>query len=177
MINYSDLGLSINKTRSSFKFQDLEIEISNYLPIKDKYDLVMATIQKSKEGLYYNALKLNMFFKLHLIYMYTNIVFSQSDYADEAKVYDELVCSGLMDAFFKVFPVEEYNTLLTLVQEVAGDIITAERSAGAVIQSLIQDLPGNATKAVETLKEINPDSFKSLLEAANAMKGGKPFIE
>jgi hypothetical protein len=177
MINYSDLGLSVNKTRSSFKFQDLEIEISNYLPIRDKYDLVMTTIQKSKEGLYYNVIKLNMFFKLHLIYMYTDIVFSQSDYADEAKVYDELVCSGFMDAFLKAFPTEEYNTLLTLVQDVASDVAATERSAGAVVQSLIQDLPGNASKAVETLKEINPDSFKSLLEAANAMKGGKPLVE
>ena len=48
-INYKALGLTVDKSWSTFDFNGIEIEISNYLPAQDKYDLIMTTIQKSFE--------------------------------------------------------------------------------------------------------------------------------
>ena len=35
---------------STFKFNDTEIEVYNYLSAEDKYELVMLTLQKAREG-------------------------------------------------------------------------------------------------------------------------------
>ena len=64
-INYADLQLRVDKSVSTFDFNGQTIEVLNYLPIEDKYDLVMVTLQKSEENGGYNPLKMDMY--LHLL--------------------------------------------------------------------------------------------------------------
>ena len=174
-IKYEDLNLQVDKTRSTFTFGDTEIEYSNYLPASDKYDLIMVTLQKSFEDGYYNAFKLNMYFDLHLVYLYTNIVFSKDKLADEARLYDELVSCGFIAALKNALPQHEIQELQDFIYEVGRARIQSSTSAGGVIQSIIQDLPKNAQKAIDLMKEINPDQFKELMDMANSLKGGKPI--
>lgn len=163
-INYKDLGLTVDKSRSTFDFNGIEIEISNYLPIQDKYDLIMITLQKSYEDFYYNDIKLDLFFKLNLLYAYTNIIFSKEDREDEAKLYNEVVSSGLMDTFLNNFNETEYQSLRALLTSLVKSCSEAKRSIVSLARDAIENLPGNMQKAVESLREINPDQVKQLME-------------
>lgn len=75
-IAYSTLKLKTDDSVNTFEFQGKTIEVLKYLKIEDKYDLVMITLQKAEENGIYNQLKLDMFFHLHLVYMYTNLSFT-----------------------------------------------------------------------------------------------------
>ena len=76
-ISYAKMNLKVDTTVNHFDFKGNEIEVLQYLPAADKYDFIMLTLQKSEEDGIYNENKLDMYFHLHLIYMYTNISFTE----------------------------------------------------------------------------------------------------
>ena len=90
-VTYASLKLKVDNSSFTFDFNGNQIEVLKYLPIDSKYDLVEVTLQKSKESNgYYNPLKVDMYFHLHLVYMYTNISFTDKQREDEAKLYDTI---------------------------------------------------------------------------------------
>ena len=48
-VNYTSLKLKTDNSVKTFQFHDTNIDVLQYLPIEDKYDLVMITLQKAKE--------------------------------------------------------------------------------------------------------------------------------
>ena len=87
-VSYASLKLKTNTEVTTVDFNDTKIEILKYLPVSDKYDLIMATLSKAAEDVLYNPLKVDMYFHLHLVYMYTNISFTDKQREDELKLYD-----------------------------------------------------------------------------------------
>ena len=73
-VSYASLKLKINEETTKINFKDTEIEVLNYLPIDDKYSLISITLQKAQEENVYSPVLLDMFFHLHLVYLYTNII-------------------------------------------------------------------------------------------------------
>ena len=49
-VTYSSLKLKINEEIKEIDFNGNKIEVKQYLPIRDKIDLVDITLQKSKEN-------------------------------------------------------------------------------------------------------------------------------
>jgi len=46
-VSYANMKLKVNTQVKTFKFGGQDIEVLQYLPAKDKYDLLMITLQKS----------------------------------------------------------------------------------------------------------------------------------
>ena len=90
MKKYSELNLSIKRDTITVQTPCGEIEVLAFLPIEDKNDLIEITLQKSLEDGIYNELKMEMYFHLYIIYMYTNSEFTEEERADEVKLYNEL---------------------------------------------------------------------------------------
>ena len=68
-VSYASLKLKVDKSIETFDFNENKIEVLKYLPIEEKYDLIMITLQKAEQDGIYNAALLDMYFHLHLIYM------------------------------------------------------------------------------------------------------------
>ena len=79
-VSYANLKLKVNTDVKTFKVGDAEVEVLQYLPYQDKYDLVMLTLQNAEEKGIYNPIKLDRYFNLYLVYMYTNINFTEKMY-------------------------------------------------------------------------------------------------
>ncbi|MBR3673899.1 MAG: hypothetical protein IKN65_06445 [Clostridia bacterium] len=94
-MKYSELNLSQNTDVNFVKIGDTEIEVLQYLPIEDKIDLIDIALQNAKENGIYDEMKLDMYFNLYLVFMYTNLEFSDEERADLAKLYDELESNGV----------------------------------------------------------------------------------
>ena len=77
-VSYANMKLKMNTDVNTFDFCGQKIEVLKYLPAQDKYDLLMITLQKSLENGIYNDFKLNFYFELNLVYMYTNISFTEN---------------------------------------------------------------------------------------------------
>ena len=85
-VSYANLKLKVDTSVDTFDFNNQTIEVLKYLPIEDKYDLIMITLQKAEEDGIYNDIKLDMYFHLNLVYMYTILSFTEKQKENEAKI-------------------------------------------------------------------------------------------
>ena len=173
MISYANMKLKPVTTTHKFEWNGNEIEVLDYLPVEDKYDLIMITLQKSLEDGYYNPVKIDEFFHLHLIYMYTNINFTEKQKEDEHKLYDSLKSNGLIDAFIEQMNEFDYSELFNMLDDTKRELIEYKRSTSALIQSLVSDLPKQAEAMKNIMDNFDPNKYKEVLNFAKAANGGR----
>lgn len=164
LINFSNIDFekSINKMNKNIHFNGSDIQIVNYLSASDKYDFIMITLQKAYENGIYNPFKLNMYFNLHIVYMYTNIIFDSDVRADENTLFDILNRSGLIDAVKAEIDQKELETLWNFINETGTLLFNIQGSFLHTLSNLAQELPGKIEAATATLKNLNPDLLSNL---------------
>lgn len=173
MVSYASMKLKINNQTKTLNWNGQQIEIKEYLSIEDKYDLIMVALQKSFEDGYYNPIKLDMYFHLYLIYMYTNISFTDKQREDEFKIYDVLKSNGFIDAFLNILDDDEYNDLYSLLIEAKDEITQCKQSVVSLVQGLIADLPKQAEAMSKILDNFDPEKYQNVIEFAKAANGGR----
>ena len=172
--SFASMKLKINDKVNEFDFNGFKIEVQQYLPIEDKIDLVQVALQKAEEDGIYNEALLDVFFNLNIIYLYTNISFTDKQKEDEFKLYDLMQCNGLIPQVIANMQEDEYNMLLDYMERIRKDRLKYKQTAASVIQSLVQDLPGNAQAAAEIVEKFNPEQYQAVVDFAAAANGGVP---
>ena len=172
-VSYANLKLKTVDEVKVFDFNGTKIEVKQYLPIEDKYDLVMVTLQKSLEDGIYNPIKIDMYFHLNMVYMYTNLSFTDKQKENEMKIYDCLESNFFINAMLAEIPEEEYTNLYEYMQDIIGDTLNYKNTAGAVIQSFINDLPKNAEIASNIVDSFDKDKYKEVIEFAKYANAGR----
>lgn len=167
-ISYAKMNLKVDTTVNHFDFKGNEIEVLQYLPAADKYDFIMLTLQKSEEDGIYNENKLDMYFHLHLIYMYTNISFTEKQREDEYKLYDAMQSNGLIDAVIEHMPAVEYEMLQTQVNVMVERLTAHHHSVSALVQKIVSDLPRNAEAAAQMVDGFDKEKYQNVLRLAAA---------
>ena len=169
IINYNDLGLTKSKEVRIFKWNNKDIEIVKYLPIDAKYDIVMITLQEAYEEGIYNPVKLDKFFHLNLVFMYSNLVFTDEDRQDTDKLYDELKSSGFMDKFLQNINEEDYTEML----EDIDTIIKAKSGFSGIVKKLVDDLPAQAEAMQNIVNNFDSNKYQAVVDFAKAANGGR----
>ena len=173
-MKYSDLKLKINIETNIAKIKDgTEIEVLQYLPMEDKIDLIQIALQKSLENGVYNDMKLDMYFNLYIIYMYTNIEFTPEERNDEFKLYDELQSNDTIISVIGAMEDSEYDDLLNYLENLRESNTNYKMSAAALFQSFIQDMPKNAQAAADIVDHFDKDKYKQVVDFAKAANGGR----
>ena len=172
-VSYANLKLKTDTSFNTFDFQGQTIEVLNYLPIEDKYDLVMVALQNSEENGIYNPVKLDMYFHLYIMYMYTNLSFTEKQKFNEQKLYDALKSNGLIDLVLDHMNETEYADLYTYIMKYQEDVLDYRNTAGAVLQSVIQDLPKNAQMAADIVNNFDKSKYQAVVDFATAANGGR----
>lgn len=172
-VSYANMKLKVNTDVNTFEFCGQKIEVLKYLPAQDKYDLLMITLQKSLEDGMYNEFKLNLYFELNLVYLYTNISFTEKQREDELKLYDNLKSNGFFDKFFEALDENEYNELFEQLNAIKEASIYSRTNIGSIINQLIENLPANAETAAKIVENFNPEQFKAVVDFATYANGGR----
>ena len=163
-INFNEIDCkqSINKENKIINFNGSEIRVLNYLSAYDTYDLIMVTLQKAFEDGIYNPIKLNTYFNLHLIYLYTNIVFSTEDRADEVELYDILNRSGLIQVVREAIGEEELSRIEILLNKTLNELTNYNFSIRGTIVSVAEKFEGKLTEWLEIFKSVSPELHETL---------------
>lgn len=172
-VSYANMKLKTNTTVNTFEFCGQKIEVLKYLPAVDKYDLLMVTLQKSLEGNIYNEFKLNLYFELNLVYMYTNISFTEKQREDEFKLYDTLRSNGFFELFYEALDDKEYEELFDQIAELKATMEKSKGSVAGVIANIIEDLPANAEAAAKIVENFDPSQFQAVVDFARYANGGR----
>lgn len=172
-VTFSSLKLKTNTDVKEVKIGEHIIEVKQYLSIENKNDLVEIALQKAEENGIYNEILLDMYFNLNIIYLYTNITFTDKQKEDEPKLYDVLESNGLIDSVVAALPQREYAELVGYVEQMKKNILKYKNTAGAVLQSIIQDLPKNAAIAKDIIDSFDPNKYQAVVDFATAANGGR----
>ena len=172
-VPFTNLKLKIDNSIGCFKCGDQEIQVAQYLPFEDKYALVMIALQNAEEDDIYNPIKLDMYFNLYLVFMYSNITFTDKQKEDPTKLYDLLESNGIIDGIISLIPDKEYEELQSYVEEVMKRKLEARKSVGAIINRFITDLPKQAEAMQKILDNFNPEQYQNVIDFAKAANGGR----
>lgn len=176
-VSYTNMKLKVNTEVNTFEFAGQKIDVLKYLPAKDKYDLLMITLQEATEqDDAYNDFLISMHFELNLVYMYTNISFTEKQREDEFKLYDTLKSNGFFNLFYQALNEDEYNELFASLNALRKDTIAYKLSMSSVLKNLVNNLPKNAEAAAKIVQNFNPEQYKQVVEFARAANGGRDII-
>ena len=89
------------------------------------------------------------------------------------KIYDTLKSNGFIDKLLEVIDDNEYNDLFEYMVTIEEDIMNYRNTAGAVLQSVINDLPKNAAAAAEIVNNFDPSQYQAVIDFATAANGGR----
>ena len=172
-MKYTDLNLKINTNYSIAQIGNKEVKVAQYLPISDKIDLIQIALQKSLENGIYNDLKLDMYFNLYIIYMYTDLEFTDEEKADEFKLYDELQSNDVILNVIGAMDEDEYNSLLNYLQTIEHSYSIYNRSTASILNTFIQDMPKNAAAAADIVDNFDADKYQEVINFAKAANGNR----
>lgn len=171
-ISYTNLKLKLNTEANTFDFGGNQIEVLKYLPLEDKYSLINVTLQSAKENAIYNSLKLEAYFHLYLVMMYTNISFTEKQKEDKMKLYDILKSNGLIDKVLENMEEEEYNFLCESLNQQENDILNYQNTTAGVLSNIIENLPINAEEMQKIVDGFDQEKFQNVLNFAKSVNNG-----
>ena len=140
-IPFSKLGLSKDTSITLVEWNDQNIEVKNYLPIKEKIELVENIVNKSvDENGYYNPIKIYVNTIIEVINSYTNISFTEKQKEDIEKLYDLLVSSGFSGKIIgeSINPYE-YQKIRQWVNELINSIYSYKNSVLGILDTISTD--------------------------------------
>ena len=172
-ISYTNLKLKLNNEINTFDFNGNKIEVLKYLPLEDKCSLINLALQSAREGSIYNSAKLEAYFHLYILMMYTNINFTDKQKEDKVKLYDILKSNCLINAVLAAMEEDEYNYLLDCLNQQEEDIYNYKHSINGLVAEVIEQLPIKAEEMQKIVDNFDPEKFKNVLDFAKAANGGR----
>ena len=120
---YTKLKCTINKDEVSVQIGENTIAVKQYLPINEKLELIGRVINQSHEEdhNYSNPVKVDVYTVMEIIFAYTDISFTDKQKEDIAKLYDQMMSSGIVSTITKAIPATE----LTIIYDGVKDTIEA----------------------------------------------------
>ena len=172
-LNYEEIKQDNYFAHKVLDFKGTKIRVYQYIMARDILDLINSVLQKSRENGYFSPFKVDMYTHLNLVYLATDIVFSDEDRADEVALYDQLESSGLMQQIIGLLPEKMYNNILSFVDEEVKKIEAYNKTSAAVISALIEDLPKNAEAAKKIVESFDPEKYAAVINFAEAANWGR----
>ena len=176
MVSYANMKLKVDTSTKIIELDNgISIEILKYLPVNEKYNLINDVLLKSYENGIYNPIRLDMYFALNLVYKYSNISFTEKQKENEAKTYDTLQSTGIMDKIIDAIEDDEYNNLYTLLVETEDKYYEYRKTISGMLNDFSNQLNENADFLKEISESFDPNQFKNVLDFAQAANGGRPI--
>ena len=173
-IAYSKLGLNkiVNKDPIIIDFNGQNIEVSQYLPIEKKLELITDIINKSlDDNNYYNPGRIEIFKTVEIILAYTNLSVTEKQKEDIFKLYDSFVASGFAKLVLENIPVEDYNFIYNSVIKTIKNVYKYKNSALGILESISADYSTLDLNASEIQSKLADPENMELLRSVLAKLG------
>ena len=172
-MKFSDLGLKLNEKTRSFKFQDKEIKVKQYLPIDKKITLVQIALQQSMENGVYNEGLIAAYFHTYVIMFYTDLEFTDEEKQNVLDLYDLLWSEKIIDSVINLIPQEEIQELGEMLNMQQRNNTVYKQSAAYLIGQFVNELPTQMDKVGEIINNFDPSKYQAVIDFATAANGGR----
>ena len=175
-IGFTKLSLKRKNEVKTITINNNQIEIKQYLPVNEKLDLIARVINGAHDqNNFPNPIKIEVIGTLEMIMAYTNISFTEKQREDEAKLYDTLLSSGLLDMIINAIPEDDYRELKEYIEILEQKLENNEKSMAAKLSDFMEMLPDKMKEAAEIAEKFDPKQFQNVINFATAANGGRPI--
>lgn len=161
--------LKAENTTVAIKVNDATINVKQYLPINSKYNLVAMTADDCFMNGVFNPTNQELFFNVNLIYMYTDIEFTEEEREHPAAIYDMLEQNGVFNAVIAAIPTREMNMLYDLLKSTIVEKKEYNKSIAGALKSMISDLPTIIEEAGQQLNDFDINKYENVVNMAKAI--------
>lgn len=140
-IAFSKLALKKQEEIKTIDINNNAIEIKQYLPVNDKFDLIARVIEgiSTDQNGFKNPVKIEVIASLEIIMAYSNLSFTEKQKEDIGKLYDLLEENDVINQIISVIPQDEYEFLINGIQETIDAIYVYRNSVLGILDSVSQD--------------------------------------
>lgn len=144
-VPFSKLDVKLNSrdlvvNHENSKGEAIQFEVKNYLPIKEKMDLVSNIInQSTDDNGFYNPMRVKLYTTLEVVYAYTNLTFTPKQKEDPFKLYDLLVSTGLYDNIISHICNEDLEELESSIWDTIKSIYNYKNSVMGILDDISTD--------------------------------------
>ena len=169
-IAFSKLDLKVDNnetfiTHVNNKGEEVVYEVKNYLPIKEKMDLVSRIInQSTDDNGFYNPMRVKLFTVLEIVYAYTNLTFTAKQKEDIFKLYDMIISSGLYDTIRSNISEKELKEIKKSVYETITNIYAYRNSVMGILENVSTDYSNLNLDATEIQSKLADPNNMALLK-------------
>lgn len=166
-IEFKSLNLKRNDSIRVIKINDNEIEVKQYLPIEDKIDLVQIALQQAETDFGYNAMLVDVYFYLYIVYFYSNIKFTDEEKEQPLELFDILSSNGVISAVAAAIPSEEFEDIKEYI-DTQLEMSSKFKSSSLYLFNIVIDKIKDATKY------LNENDYEKILNGikANLVENG-----
>lgn len=141
-VSFTKLKCKIDDSVKQVKLNDeITIEVKQYLPVQEKLALIGRVIMQAHEQdeNYSNPVKVGVFRELEIVYAYTNISFTDKQKEEPAKLYDLLVCSGLLKVIKNAIPSDEKSDIVFGIEDSIEAVYKYQNSVLGILDTIKTD--------------------------------------
>lgn len=161
---FTKLSLSKNQEVKIVEFNGQDIEVKQYLPVNDKFEVISNIINRSADdNNFANPLKVEIFTALEIISAYTNISFTEKQKEDPSKLFDLVVSSGLYKEIICAIPHTEIESLQCYINSTIDAVYKYRNSIMGLLENITADYSNLNLEATEIQKKLADPNNMQLL--------------
>lgn len=162
---FAKLKLKTDTSIKTINFNDIEIEVKQYLPIDEIISLIENIINNSATELkFYNPALVHLFYVLEVIYNYTNISFTDKQKEEPTKLYDTIVSSGLWNAIEEAIPEDELDFICEALDDTINSIYKYQNSVMGILDTISKDYSNLNLEASDIQQKLADPENLALLK-------------
>ena len=161
---FTKFGLSKNQEIKIVEFNGQDIEVKQYLPVNDKFEVIGNIINRSADdNNFANPLKVEIFTTLEIISAYTNISFTEKQKEDPSKLFDLVTSSGLYEIIIHNIPSAEIESLQSYINSTIDAVYKNRNSIMGLLENITADYSNLNLEATEIQKKLADPNNMQLL--------------
>ena len=163
--SFTKLKLKTDTSVKTINFNDIEIEIKQYLPINETISLIENIINNSATELkFYSPALVHLFYALEVIYNYTNISFTDKQKEDPTKLYDTICSSGLWSAIKEAIPEDELDFICEALDDTINSVYKYQNSVMGILDTISKDYSNLNLEASDIQQKLADPENLALLK-------------
>lgn len=152
--------------------EEVYYEVKQYLPLKDKLELVSRIINQSvDDNGFYNPMRVKLYMTLEVVYAYTNLSFTEKMKEDPFKLYDILVSTGIFTDIVNNIREKDWKEIQENVWSTIENIYKYKNSVMGILDAVRTDYDTLNLDATEIQQKLADPENMELLKSVLAKLG------
>ena len=144
-VPFSKLQAKVNNEVTKLSYcnltgEEIHYEVKYYLPLNEKLELVSRIINQSiDDNGFYNPMRVKLYMVLEIVYVYTNLSFTEKMKEDPFKLYDILVSAGIFTDVIDVIREKDWKEIQENVWTTIKNIYDYRNSLMGIMEAVSAD--------------------------------------